>query len=96
MGDLKKTRSVFLSFFRVVVIDSREADLSCACSAKALGAYALFEMKQGNVINSLEIAQKAVEFDEALEPVLNWKQFRDAQQRKINRPERTKMSSHVS
>jgi hypothetical protein len=82
MGDLKKTRSVFLHFFRVVVVGSEEEHLECACSAKVLGAYALFEMKQGNVIKSLEIARKAVQFDQALEPVLHWKQFRDAQQRK--------------
>jgi hypothetical protein len=85
MGDLKKTRSVFLSFFRVVVVNSKEngGHQQCACSAKVLGAFALFEMKQGNRMKSLEIAQKAVEFDPALEPVLNWKQFRDVQRRSI-------------
>ena len=82
MGDLKKSRSVFLNFFRVVVVDSDDEDLECACSAKVLGAYALFEMKQGNVNKSLEIARKAVQFDQAMEPVLSWKQFREAQERK--------------
>jgi hypothetical protein len=87
MGDLKQTRSVFLNFLRVVKADSSGDEvLECACSAKVLGAYALFEMKQGHVKKSLEIAQMAVQFDQALKPVLNWKQFRDAQQRKVNRP----------
>lgn len=79
MGDLKKARSVFLNFFRVVIVDNGEHIDECACSAKVLGAYALFEMKQGNRIKSLEIAQKAAELDEALGPVLQWKQFRDVQ-----------------
>lgn len=86
MGDLKKTRSAFLSFFRVVIVENGENIDECACSAKVLGAYALFEMKQGNRIKSLEIAQKAVELDEALEPVLQWKQFRDAEERKSMHP----------
>jgi hypothetical protein len=80
MGEVKKTRSVFLNFVRVVVLDGGE-DLECACSAKVLGAYALFEMKQGNVKKSLEIARKAVQFDQTLKPVLRWKQFREAEQR---------------
>lgn len=85
MGDIKKARSVFINFFRVVVVMNGEEDLSeCACSAKVLGAYALFEMKQGHMNKSLEIAQKAVQFDQALGPVLNWKQFREAQSRRNN------------
>ena len=83
MGDMKKTRSVFLSFFRIVVMDMEDEEMQCACTAKVLGAYALFEMRRGNVIKSLEIARKAVEFDEAMEPVLNWKQFREAQARTL-------------
>jgi len=90
MGDLKKTRSVFLNFFREVIMseqrnnvnnddDGEEKHHKCACSAKVLGAFALFEMKQGNTIKSLEILQKAVEFDPALGPILQWKQFRDVQ-----------------
>jgi hypothetical protein len=86
MGDLKKTRSVFLNFFRVAIVENGEDIKECACSAKVLGAYALFEMKQGNRIKSLQIAQKAVELDEALEPVLQWKQFRDAEERKSMQP----------
>ena len=80
MGDLKKTRSVFLSFFREVVVKQEEDGHSkCACSAKVLGAFALFEMKRGNAKKAFEIAREAVKFDPALKPVLNWKQFRDAQ-----------------
>ena len=91
MGDLKKTRSVFLNFFREVVMSEQRNNVNnhhdhddgkhheCACSAKVLGAFALFEMKQGNTIKSLEILQKAVEFDPALGPILQWKQFRDVQ-----------------
>ena len=78
MGDLKKTRAVFLQFFRIVVIENAGNDEECACSAKVLGAYALFEMKQGLKLKSLEIAKKAIQFDPELEPVLQWKQFRDA------------------
>jgi len=85
MGDLKKTRAVFINFFRAVVVNSEEDFTECACSAKVLGAYALFEMKQGHINKSLEIAQKAVEFDQSLEPVLNWKQFRDARERRNSR-----------
>ena len=80
MGNLKQTRAVFLHFFRVVVIESptsEEENEECACSAKVLGAYALFEMKQGLKLKSLEIAKKAIQFDHTLEPVLQWKQFRD-------------------
>lgn len=46
----KRTRSVFLNFFRVVVVEGEEEQ--CACSAKVLQAFALFEMKQGE-LNSL-------------------------------------------
>lgn len=84
MGDLKKTRSVFLSFVRVAVVENANDEKECACSAKVLGAYALFEMKQGNALKSLEIARKAVQFDRSLEPVLQWKQFRDVLQRRSN------------
>jgi tetratricopeptide (TPR) repeat protein len=94
MGDLKKTRSVFLNFFRVVVVNNSESGHSeCACSAKVLGAFALFEMKQGNAKKSLEIARKAVEFDPALEPVLNWKQFREVARRQQQQEERVKLNS---
>lgn len=112
MGDMKKTRSVFLSFFRVVTMDGGSSSShhhsdhddgigdgvagdghnhhhhnnnhhpQCACSAKVLGAFALFEMKQGNAMKSLQIAKKAVEFDPLMAPVLNWKQFRDVNKRR--------------
>eukprot|EP00536_Pseudo-nitzschia_multiseries_P008947 jgi/Psemu1/306158/fgenesh1_kg.238_\ len=49
----------------------------CICSAKVLCAFALFEMKHGNPVKSLEIARMAVAFDESMAPLLEWKQFRD-------------------
>ena len=101
MGDMKKTRSVFLSFFRVVTMKNsshghhnhdhdhdqdhhvvgNSDHPQCACSAKVLGAFALFEMKQGNKGKAFQIVQKAVEFDPSMKPVLNWKQFREVGQR---------------
>ena len=77
-GDPKKTRSVFLRFFRLV---NQRSD-PCACSAKVLIAFALFEMKQGNSLKSLEIVLKAIKLDPAVRPVLNWKQFRDSMERR--------------
>ena len=83
MGELKKARSVFLTFFRVAVVEHDEEDgVECACSAKVLGAYALFEFKQGNAFKSLEIAKKAAQYDDTLSAVLNWKQFRDVELRR--------------
>ena len=79
MGDRKGTRSVFLNFFRIAVLDNGETE--CACSAKVLQAFALFEMKQGNARKSLELVKRAIEFDHSLAPVLQWKQFRDVLQR---------------
>lgn len=79
-GDCKATRSVFLSFFRVAVLE-REEGTECACSAKVLQAYALFEMKQGNARKSFELVKRAVEMDHSLAPVLQWKQFRDVLER---------------
>jgi hypothetical protein len=52
--------------------------VECTCSAKVLQAYALFEMKQGHVKKSYELVRLAVRMDKELEPVLSWKQFRDA------------------
>lgn len=75
----KRTRSVFLNFFRVAVVEGGEDE--CACSAKVLQAFALFEMKQGNSLKSLQLVQKAVQLDPTLRPVLKWKQFRDANAR---------------
>lgn len=81
MGLRKETRSVFLHFFRVAILDQQE-DEECACSAKVLQAYALFEMKQGNSLKSLELVKRAVQLDPSLMPVLSWKQFRDVLERK--------------
>jgi hypothetical protein len=75
MGDRKATRSVFLNFFRIAVLDND--DTECACSAKVLCAYALFEMRQGNARKAFELVKTAIKFDRTLTPVLQWKQFRD-------------------
>ena len=80
MNDPKKTRSVFLHFFKLAVLE-KEDNTECACSAKVLCAFALFEMQQGNRLKSLELANKALEFDSTLAPVLQWKQFREAMKR---------------
>ncbi|KAL7558262.1 hypothetical protein ACA910_009932 [Epithemia clementina (nom. ined.)] len=76
----KQTRSVFLTFFRVVALaDDDDDNKECACSAKVIGAFALFEMKQGNTLKSLQLARRAFELDPTvMQPLLNWKQFRDA------------------
>lgn len=75
-NDVIKTRSVFLNFFRVAMASQEE----CACTAKVLQAYALFELRQGHSRKSFQIIQKAVEKDRTLSPVLKWKQFRDVQE----------------
>ena len=79
MGDTKGTRSVFLSFFRIVVLEMDE-DNECACSAKVLQAFALFEMKRGHSLKSLDLATKAIKLDKSLASILKWKQFRDAKE----------------
>lgn len=79
MGDVKAARVTFLRFFRRVAATEGEEELRrCACSAKVLQAYALFEMKNGHAAKSLGIIRRAVRMDEELRPVLEWKQFRDA------------------
>jgi hypothetical protein len=82
---VKQARSVFLNFFRLVTMSSAAgADnqhAPCACSAKVLQAFALFEMKQGNELKSYMIVLKAIELDPELRPVLQWKQFRKAHDR---------------
>ncbi|KAL7460975.1 hypothetical protein ACHAXS_001414 [Conticribra weissflogii] len=69
------TRRVFNDFFRAVDLDENS---SCACSARVLQAYALFEMKNGNEVFSLMLMKRAVDMDERLKPVLEWWQFREA------------------
>lgn len=76
-GDIKGTRSVFLQFFKAAVLENQDEEKECACSAKVLQAYALFEMKRGHGRKSLEIVERAVRLDHALKPVLEWKQFRE-------------------
>lgn len=77
LGDFEETRSVFLHFFRISILNQEDGK-ECACSAKVLQAYALFEMKRGNPLKSLELVKRAIQFDKSLAPVLQWKQFRDA------------------
>jgi len=79
--DAKATRSVFLRFFRLAFVEEYDDQRECACSAKVLQAYALFEMKQGHSLKALDLATKAVKLDKSLSPVLEWKQFRDARAR---------------
>eukprot|EP00978_Attheya_sp_CCMP212_P023458 scaffold71919_cov45-Attheya_sp.AAC.1 len=82
MGDVKGTRSVFLNFFRLITLSQEEdEDVECACSAKVMQAFGLFEMKQGNKRKSLELVTRAVKLDKTLAPVLLWKHFRDVDDR---------------
>lgn len=74
---VKETRNVFINFFKILHRRENE-DMECACSAKVLQAYALFEMKQGHTRKSYSLAKMAVKLDRDLEPVLKWKQFREA------------------
>jgi len=85
MGDIKKARSVFLDFFRVAFVRNDDHIDKCACSAKVLGAYSIFEMKQGNLNKSYMIAQKAATLDEELKPLLKWKQFEVIKQRRAEK-----------
>jgi hypothetical protein len=57
-----------------------DEDKECACSAKVLQAYALFEMKRGHSLKSLDLATKAIKLDKSLASILKWKQFRDAKE----------------
>ncbi|CAJ1967117.1 unnamed protein product [Cylindrotheca closterium] len=85
MGDIKKARSVFLNFFREAIVGNEGHIDECACSAKVLGAFSLFEFKQGNKKKAYEIAQKAVELDRELMPLLKWKQFEEVKKRGMKR-----------
>eukprot|EP00543_Licmophora_paradoxa_P002359 CAMPEP_0202452944 /NCGR_PEP_ID=MMETSP1360-20130828/11045_1 /ASSEMBLY_ACC=CAM_ASM_000848 /TAXON_ID=515479 /ORGANISM="Licmophora paradoxa, Strain CCMP2313" /LENGTH=233 /DNA_ID=CAMNT_0049071917 /DNA_START=110 /DNA_END=807 /DNA_ORIENTATION=- len=76
-NDHKGARKVFLNFFRMLFLTGLGEETECACSAKVLQAYALFEMKQGNSKKSRQLAERAVKLDPSLAPVLKWKQFRD-------------------
>jgi hypothetical protein len=84
-NQITETRKVFNRFF--TIIHSRNqtegGDAECACSAKVLQAYALFEMKQGHVRKAYRLAQMAVKLDSELHPLLKWKQFRDAKELSI-------------
>ena len=79
-GQIKETRSTFNRFFSLITTTHEDGEelKECTCSAKVLQAYALFEMKQNNPKKAYDLAQMAVEMDNELKPVLQWKQFRDA------------------
>ncbi len=79
-GEIKETRATFIRFFRLITMNTHEqGELEeCTCSAKVLQAFALFEMKQRNPRKAYNLIQMAVELDNELEPVLQWKQFQDA------------------
>ena len=83
-GNIPETRKTFVTFFRIISKKQQEQQKQgahveeCTCSAKVMQAFALFEMKQGNVKKSYSLARMAVTMDPALAPVLQWKQFRDA------------------
>lgn len=76
-GEIKETRATFIRFFRLITMNGGEFK-ECTCSAKVLQAFALFEMKQKNARKAYALIQMAVKLDNELEPVLQWKQFRDA------------------
>lgn len=82
--NMTETRSVFERFFTIIHRNVDENDMECSCSAKVLQAYALFEMKQGNVKKAYRLATMAVRMDGELHPLLQWKQFRDAKELSLN------------
>jgi hypothetical protein len=83
-NQVTETRKVFNRFFTIIHSSQDEDEhKECACSAKVLQAYALFEMKQGHVRKSYRLAQMAVKLDNELQPLLRWKQFRDAKELSI-------------
>ena len=87
--DFEGTREVFHSFFRFVVNGDGRGPLEtceCPCTAKVLGAYAMFEMKHGSERKSLELARRAAEFDPNLSKLFRWKQFREAATRTAPEP----------
>jgi len=77
--NITETRQVFDRFFSIIHRNIHEHESECTCSAKVLQAYALFEMKQGNVKKAYMLAKTAVRMDNELHPLLQWKQFRDAE-----------------
>mmetsp|Transcript_14109 Transcript_14109/g.21152 ORF Transcript_14109/g.21152 Transcript_14109/m.21152 type:complete len:281 (-) Transcript_14109:46-888(-) len=77
--NITETRQVFDRFFSIIYRNIHEKESECTCSAKVFQAYALFEMKQGNVKKSYMLAKTAVRMDNELHPLLRWKQFRDAE-----------------
>jgi tetratricopeptide (TPR) repeat protein len=78
MGDIQEARNVFHKFFRFAMKDTKQGPITeCACSAKVLGAYALFEMKHGSKKKSLHLARQATSFDQSLSKLFDWKPFKE-------------------
>lgn len=85
MDNIQEARMVFHRFFRKVATSPHEEHDSCTqctCTAKVLGAYALFEMKFGSVHRSIEVARQATQFDSELSTLFSWKQFRDIKRKR--------------
>ena len=96
MGNTAEARLVFHRFFRSAM-QTAEKDpyTECVCTAKVLGAYALFEMKYGSVRRSIEVARRAAHFDNDLSKVLTWKRFRDAERKIVPRITSTPMMNCI-
>jgi tetratricopeptide (TPR) repeat protein len=78
MGDIQEARNVFHKFFRFAMMETKQGPITeCACSAKVLGAYALFEMKHGSKKKSLHLARQATNFDQSLSKLFDWKPFKE-------------------
>mmetsp|Transcript_13859 Transcript_13859/g.23650 ORF Transcript_13859/g.23650 Transcript_13859/m.23650 type:complete len:340 (-) Transcript_13859:487-1506(-) len=83
MDNIGEARMVFHRFFLQAVDHIQKYPVhECACTARVLGAYALFEMRFGSVHRSIEIARRAKQFDNGLSVLFTWKQFRDAKKKK--------------
>jgi tetratricopeptide (TPR) repeat protein len=78
MGDIKEARNVFQKFYRFAMRETEQGPIiECACSAKVIGAYALFEMKHGSKKKSLHLARQAMNFDQSLSKLFDWKLFKE-------------------
>lgn len=86
---------VFHRFFRTAVsVTEVDPHHECRCTAKVLGAYALFEMKHGSIHRSVELARRAMHFDGELSKLFDWKQFRDAKKKISSRSPGKKQGNH--
>ena len=77
-GRHDEARATFEGFARVLDEAVPRDSAGCSCSARVLQAHALFEMKRGDSVRSIELMFRAVRMDRNLRTVLRWKQFRDA------------------